>query len=489
VQLHAQAQALRQQGRLQEAVNAFQQAIQAFPGNSAPYQGLLELLIGLNESASAARVFAAIPPALYQQSGPLRLLHGTFLLGQRDFDRARQIFAALEQAPGADRASLAYYLASCYGGLGQYEPALEHFRRAQAAGFESPQLYAMLGLLYKRLRRREDAEANYREGVRRFPEVGDLQYELAMFLLRTGQFEEGFRRYHHRWQAKINATPRLPLKAPEWNGKAKVDSLLVVGDQGLGDQLVFSSLLPALRGRVGRLTATFDARLHPLLQRGWPDIELIAFDAASLPETSRRFEAYVYAGDIGAVTLDGLGWSFGRLQPDTARAATLRAKYAALFPGKKLIGLSWRSPKARTDASKSLALADWQPILATPGCQFINLQYGDMTAELEALRARTGIDIYTDPEIDSFNDIDGLAAQIAALDLVVTTSNTTAHIAAAQGQATWTLLPCDAGLFWYWGWDGDHTPCYPAMRLFRAQQEGRWDDAIAAVAQALQGSV
>lgn len=486
VQLHAQALALQQQGHLQAAVNAFQRAIQAFPGNSAPYLGLLELLLGLNETANAARIFAAIPPALYQQSIKLRSLHGGFLLGQCDFERARQVFAALEQAPDADRGSVVFHLAACFGGLGRYDTALEYFHKARAAGFESPALYATGGLLFKRLRRREEAEAIYREGARRYPESGDLQYELAMFLMRTGQFEEGFRLYHHRWQARINAQHRLPLKAPEWNGKMRVGSLLVVGDQGLGDQIVFSSLLPALRSRVGRVTAALDVRLHPLLQRRWPDIDLIPFDTAALPAASRRFDAYLYAGDIAAVTLEGQGWQFGTLQPDAARAAALREKYAARFPGRKLVGISWRSPKARTDANKSIALADWQAILATPGCQFINLQYGDMSAEIEALRARTGIEVFTDPAIDSFHDIDGLAAQIAAFDLVITTSNTTAHIAAAQGKPTWTLLPCDAGLFWYWGWEGERTPWYPAMRLFRAQQEGRWDDALAAVARSLQ---
>jgi len=132
------------------------------------------------------------------------------------------------------------------------------------------------------------------------------------------------------------------------------------------------------------VTAAVDARLHALLQRSFPGLAVASADAASLQELGCRHDAFVYIADIGAVSTANVGWKSGGLQPDAPRAAALRQKYQALFPGRKLVGLSWRSPKAQLDAHKSIDLRLWQPVLATPGCQFINLQYGDAGADLQA---------------------------------------------------------------------------------------------------------
>jgi len=245
---------------------------------------------------------------------------------------------------------------------------------------------------------------------------------------------------------------------------------------------------PGWLPRAGTVTAAVDARLHALLQRSFPGLAVASADAASLQELGCRHDAFVYIADIGAVSTANVGWKSGGLQPDAPRAAALRQKYQALFPGRKLVGLSWRSPKAQLDAHKSIDLRLWQPVLATPGCQFINLQYGDAGADLQAAQELFGIDIHHDDGIDSFNDIEGLAAQIAALDQVITVSNTTAHVAAALGRPTWVLLSRATGLFWYWGLKKDSTAWYPAVRLFRAREEGRWEPALAEVAEALRAS-
>jgi ADP-heptose:LPS heptosyltransferase len=88
-------------------------------------------------------------------------------------------------------------------------------------------------------------------------------------------------------------------------------------------------------------------------------------------------------------------------------------------------------------------------------------------------------------DIDSFNDIDALAALISACDIIVTVSNTTAHLAAALGKPVIVMLPASPSLFWYWHTDCSDSPWYPSAVLLRQSQAGEWTDVIATAGKAL----
>jgi hypothetical protein len=119
---------------------------------------------------------------------------------------------------------------------------------------------------------------------------------------------------------------------------------------------------------------------------------------------------------------------------------------------------------------------------------FVNLQYGDCRADLARVKKQLGVEVYQDPDVDAFSDIDGLFAQIAATDLVITTSNTTAHIAGAQNKPVWILLPVGGGLPWYWFLRRSDSPWYPSARLIRAQsKESAWWTVPVASAAAMLG--
>ena len=106
-----------------------------------------------------------------------------------------------------------------------------------------------------------------------------------------------------------------------------------------------------------------------------------------------------------------------------------------------------------------------------PGCRFIDLQYGDTRVEREAVQQDLGVAVERLPDIDNMNDIDGLASLIAACDIVVTVSNTTAHLAGALGKETYLLVPTGRGRMWCWFRDRDDNPFYPRMRLHAAEAE------------------
>jgi hypothetical protein len=76
------------------------------------------------------------------------------------------------------------------------------------------------------------------------------------------------------------------------------------------------------------------------------------------------------------------------------------------------------------------------------------------------------------------------ARVMRALDLVVSVDTMTAHLAGALGQNVWVLLPFEAD--WRWLAEGNDSPWYPTMRLFRQRDEGRWDTVIDQVVEQLE---
>lgn len=174
----------------------------------------------------------------------------------------------------------------------------------------------------------------------------------------------------------------------------------------------------------------------------------------------------------------------GFLIADRDVTARQRQQLEARAAGRPLVGLSWRSRNADYGAPKSLELMDLLPLLR-PDIFWVDLQYGDTSAD-RAAAAAAGAEVWRDPHVDPLRDMDAAAAQTAALDLVITTSNTTAHLAGALGVPVWLLLPAPGyGLLWYWFLDRTDSPFYPSARCFRQSRAGDWTGVIKAVGAAL----
>lgn len=183
------------------------------------------------------------------------------------------------------------------------------------------------------------------------------------------------------------------------------------------------------------------------------------------------------------------------LAADPARVAAARqrldARRAAVgLPGARAVGLSWRSSNADFGDHKSVPLADWAPILQCPGVIFVSVQYGETGADIARAETEAGISVWQDAAVDPLRDMDAAAAQIASLDLVITVSNTAAHLAGGLGHPTWLLLPAPGhGLLWYWGIAGEDNRVYPSLRCIRQAAPGDWRPVISRVASELRSWV
>ncbi len=161
----------------------------------------------------------------------------------------------------------------------------------------------------------------------------------------------------------------------------------------------------------------------------------------------------------------------------------MRKSYQKQFPGQLLVGVSWYTTSAAQGRARSILPSGLEPLLEQSHCQFIDLQYRDPSHDMGAY-ALPASKIYRDETIDSRDDFDGLAAQLAALDLVITVDNTTAQLAGALGVPGWVLLHQLPD--WRWGLRGDGSDWYPSLRLFRQSAQGGWAGVLEQVCEALE---
>ncbi len=330
------------------------------------------------------------------------------------------------------------------------------------------------------LDRFDEALADYRHAQAAAPEAALARWNEALCRLYTGDFAGGWPLYHHGWAAgQRGQTPRFTQ--PQWNGREHADTLLVWGEQGIGDQILFSTLLDDLNHRVERLVVALDARLLPLYRRSFPGMQFISLgDAPGFAAASHQ----IASGDLGR-QLRGDATSFrpppgGFLRADATRVAALRDDLGA---GKlRLCGLSWSSSNPRLGRFKSLGDADLSALAALPGVRWIDLQYGDTRDQRQRMYQRWGLDLVHVDAIDNLRDTDTFAALVAACDQVVSVSNTTVHVAGALGVPVQVMLPRTAGRIWYWHHGRSDSPWYASARLLRQETLGDWRPVIDTVA-------
>lgn len=274
------------------------------------------------------------------------------------------------------------------------------------------------------------------------PDNADLKWTLCLIYLQLNQFEKGWKNFEDRWESKKFDSPRLKTRVPKWTRTSTAKDILVWSEQGVGDQILYSSLLPEVRQYVTDLTVMVDARLIPLYKRSMPSISFV-------PQNTRvsEIDAQIALGSLGAEfikAMDDIPQVAARnyLKPDPDR---LKSVWNSLNKqkGEIIIGLSWRSGAPRIGNHKSIPIEDIISTFGNLGVRFVSLQYNLTHEEKEAF-GDFPIEFL---DIDMTHDFDGQAAVIKCCDYVISCSNATAHLAGAVGAKVFLL---DANKLWFW---------------------------------------
>ena len=345
----------------------------------------------------------------------------------------------------------------------------------------------------------EDCEAALRE-VQAKDEHAMMRLARSTMLLNLGRIGEGWDAYEARLDPLFADVTHFMINRPKWTPESKLKGrkLLLVGEQGLGDEVLFCNMIPDVidaLGARGKLYLAVEKRLVPLLQRSFPKAVVGAHATYSVDGHTVRGAPFVKDQQIIDLwaplasplrqfrrTLEDYPDRKAFLTPDPARVAHWRKVLAEQAPPGPKIGLLWKSLKLQGARARYFSPFDqWAPVLNTPGAVFVNMQYGDCAAEIEEARARFGVEVWQPPGIDLKADLDDVAALSCALDLIIGPANATSNLAAASGVPLWLISTPGA-----WPKLGTaRYPWYPQVRVFNPPALNQWDPVMREVADAL----
>jgi tetratricopeptide (TPR) repeat protein len=364
-------------------------------------------------------------------------------------------------------------------GLYQYADSLAAFRRALALEPGSVVGYCHMSLALMGLDRLQEAVESSRKAL--FIEAGSAvaSFNLGCALLTLGNFREGWEAYNYRFVMGGKKWLRPEAHAAPWTGEPLLSkSILVLGEQGNGDQIQFSRYLPALADQGASVSYLAPDRLHRLFRTLGGSITLLS---EIPPDAHFDFQC----------PLMSLPGQFDRLDIPIPARPYLKAEPELVARWKDRIGdqgfrvgIAWRGHRyPHGDGFRSFRLDALRSLAALPGVRLISLQLKEGKEELDKLPADMHVEV-PGPDFDAGPDgfLD-TAAVLAVMDLVISCDTSIAHLAGALGRPLWIAL--NRTPEWRWQRQRTDTIWYPTARLFRQETNGDWDQVFSRMTEEL----
>jgi len=483
---------LQERGAVTEAIGFLQQAIRKEPGHANAHMNLGNAFRkdGRIEEAEAAHRQAVSFAPLSEET------HANLATTLMDLDRLEEADRALKRAlilkPALAEA------ANSFGFLlfnqRHYVQSGTWFRRAilLAPGYAAPET-GLAELAYfscdleQSLRHSENA-------LRLAPDEPQIHLRHAIRLLAAGRLEEGWQ--EREWRHKAPDRVRRLGLPPVWQGEPLAGKrLLVCAEEGVGDEILYSSILPEVLQQGAELVIECDERLLPVFQRSFP--EALVHTYARAGDGFRPVQKYDwlpqdkpvdYAIDAGSLALyfrrsiTDFEKTRPYLKPNPERVLQVRDMLGKTGDGLK-IALAWRSRKSSAFRDVHYtALKDWLPLFALPKTQVFSIQYGEnWDTEIETLERETGYAPTVLPDLDLTNDFDDILALVSSVDILICPSSTLGWIGGALGKETWLFHP--QPLFVQYGTDG--FPGFPSIKSFAKPFEDSWEQTVSQITAAL----
>jgi tetratricopeptide (TPR) repeat protein len=517
--------ALSSQGRRADAVGIFRQAAAAAPEDPGLHLNLAHELAQIGEWQEAIATYERVLTLRPDDAGAHDSLGAALLESGKAAEAAECFRRALRLAP--DHADYHADLGHALLEQELWDEAVASYERALALRPDYPEALNSLGSALLAAGDPERGMCTIRQAIALRPGYADGHANLGKVLLDQGshdeaiphflralefdaanaearfglgtarlfrmEFGEGWRgwerrlevRFRHKHFRSAPASAALYDRQPHWRGPAEegVGTVAIWSEQGIGDQVLFSTLIPELVATGAPFLYEMDPRLLPAYQRAFPDVRFV--ERREPPqEALRRADRVLAAGSLPGLFRRSRG-DFAR-QPAKLlgalpeRVAHYRDRLGAPGPGLR-VALSWKSTRKEwwLRSRKAVPLAELVPLLRLPGARFVDVQYGDTASERGALEAATGVRLARFDDVDYYIDLEAVLAILEACDLLITTSNATAHFAGALGKRTWLLYPGDRAPYYYWAHGGSYRCLwYPSVEIVTAPQLADWASLI-----------
>tara|TARA_B100000674_G_scaffold364441_1_gene307041 strand:+ start:11199 stop:12875 length:1677 start_codon:yes stop_codon:yes gene_type:complete len=506
---------LRELQKPKEAISVYRRGIKKYPEHNLLIRNYGNLLLQEGQPAKALALYLKAEKYLPQNSKPGKLValqrqqaQALSELGQPRL--ALRILEPMLQKEAEDDIQLIIGMAQLYLDLGNVDkarslalPVLDSKEPNLEQAYQWSNLLLKLEEFDQALETFDKATVSHRRRASELDkktkeQVDSTCWNFSLMLLRRGLLERGWQLFEHgravpngrggMQRTVFKSHPRA--KIAEWNGsQLKNKKLLINGEQGIGDVMMFSMLIPPLSKESEKIGIITYDRLKTLYERAFPEAQI--FDTKNLKDGSIKPEDWdlqVAMGSIPMLRHTRIG-DYSNLEPflkiDKQQKSQLKQKYYPKSKGDKLIGFSWKGGgNAKQKKTKSLQLEDMLELFRVPNTKWISLQYGEVNDEIRDFNTQYGLDLITPDDVDPLKDMDRWCALVSCCDRVISAANTTIHGAGCLGIPTTVILARDPD----WRWLGDEdAKCYwyKSVSIARQKVLGSWEEPIKQVLNSL----
>ena len=377
-----------------------------------------------------------------------------------------------------------YNLAIILGYLNDINGSISSYKKCISLEPKNTKALRFLGNCLKDNKDFGEALKIYRKWEKIEPQNPEVRFCQSSIHIRHGRFNLGWKMYEAGLQNNIREMFKDYHNDPVeiWNGKPFNGTLMVYGEQGIGDQILFGTLLQDLSMIQKSISIQVDARLEKLFQRTFPNINVFPLGSnIKKSEHKKKISMGSLCKFFRSHTNDFKNSPFQRYFSDQQ----LNEKISKILPftsGLK-IGLSWHTFATRGGEERSLSSHQVSNIISNNNNFFINIQYGKVDYMIDEIEKLSGKKLYSLPDVDITKNIEALISLIENCDLIITIDNSTAHLAASLGKPVWVLLPYSADFRWFE--KIEFSLWYENTTLIRQDKTRVWDGSIKKIQDAI----
>jgi tetratricopeptide (TPR) repeat protein len=367
---------------------------------------------------------------------------------------------------------------------GKLEEAVEAYTNALSINPNYVDAYANMGVALHEQGKLDEAISAYTKALDIRPDHAEAHENLSYVLFQRGRLKQALDEYEWRWKNLNMQRQKRHFAQPLWDGQHSLSGkrILIWCEQGVGDTLNWSFLLPNVASIADQCILECQEKLVPLLTRSFPNVEILVEDRTQ--DLYRN--DFNYHLPMGSLYRHFIPVNPPYIQPnaflipDPKKIHFWKKRLKSLGNG-PFIGVCWKSSDISFKRGKNYStVKDWFPIFKIPDVTFVNLQYTDFQKDLVDIKNQFGVTVHNFDDIDHFNDLDNVAALCAALDMVISTKTTVPIISASVGTVTklanWRQSPWNNILL---------NPKGPSVEIFERNTWEEWSSTLQTIADSI----